>query len=97
MGYGKQNLSLDDGCVQKGVIIHELLHAVGFWHEQSRADRNDHVTILWRNIQSGSIMHYGPYSFSKYKTSPTILPKEEGVSIGQRFGFSEKVSGLSIA
>ncbi|KAG8232232.1 hypothetical protein J437_LFUL011978 [Ladona fulva] len=111
-GYGAQALSLGYGCAQRGVIVHELLHAVGFWHEHSRADRDDHVTIFWGNIlrgmehnfqrlswqfvtnlgapyDTGSIMHYDPYSFSKDKTSPTILPKRRGVSIGQRFGFSE--------
>ncbi|KIH68856.1 shTK domain protein [Ancylostoma duodenale] len=32
---GKQPLSLGDGCIQKGIIIHELMHVVGFFHEQS--------------------------------------------------------------
>ena len=34
-------------------ILHELLHAAGLFHEQSRRDRNDHVQIFWQNIQSG--------------------------------------------
>ena len=35
--------------------MHELMHAVGFWHEQSRPDRNLFVEVLWENIQDGKL------------------------------------------
>ncbi|XP_057607875.1 meprin A subunit alpha [Chionomys nivalis] len=45
-----QNLSIGSGCDYKAIIEHELLHALGFYHEQSRTDRDDYVTIHWDEI-----------------------------------------------
>ena len=46
----KQDVALSTNC-GVGAIIHELAHAVGVWHEQSRCDRDDFVEILWDNIR----------------------------------------------
>src|ERR1043166_6483234 len=40
-------------CVNRWVVIHELLHALGYPHEQSRPDREMFVEILTGNIESG--------------------------------------------
>lgn len=56
----------------KFVIVHEFGHALGYWHEQSRPDRDTYVQIEWDRIitgyghnfeKYGSAGVYGPYDF----------------------------------
>uniref|UniRef100_A0A665UA95 Metalloendopeptidase n=1 Tax=Echeneis naucrates TaxID=173247 RepID=A0A665UA95_ECHNA len=51
---GKQVVSLARrGCLYHGTVQHELLHALGFNHEQTRSDRDNHIRVLLQNVQSG--------------------------------------------
>jgi hypothetical protein len=59
---GAQDLSLQNpGCLYEYIAIHELLHAVGFAHEQTRPDRDQYVTINYNNIQSGTEGNFQRY------------------------------------
>lgn len=51
MGRG-QRLIVGDHC-KLGNVIHEIGHAVGFFHEMARPDRDGYVKIIWKNIMPG--------------------------------------------
>jgi Astacin (Peptidase family M12A) len=46
---GEQEISLGTGC-GIGAAIHEIGHAIGLWHEQSRSDRDNFIEIVWANV-----------------------------------------------
>ncbi|XP_029970923.1 meprin A subunit beta [Salarias fasciatus] len=58
---GKQRLSIGAGCDRIATIEHEFLHALGFWHEQSRSDRDDYVEIMWDRISEGKEHNFNTY------------------------------------
>ena len=45
-------------------MAHEVGHAMGFWHEQSRTDRDDHVAIKMDNI-----IEDNKHNFDKHDTN----------------------------
>lgn len=50
-----------------GVMMHEILHSLGIYHEQSRADRDSYIIINTSNIKNDKL-----HNFSKYSTGTDI-------------------------
>lgn len=40
---GKAIIELGDACFRKSVVMHEMMHLLGFEHEHQRADRDCYV------------------------------------------------------
>lgn len=95
-----------------GATVHEFLHALGMYHEQSREDRDDHVTILFQNIESGKEHNFGKavddasdiaeYSYgsimhySRYAFSKNGLPTIESKPPGSTLGQRDGMSESDI-
>jgi len=65
--FSEQRVSIGYGCEWLDIIVHEVGHALGFFHEQSRPDRDDYVTIHLDNVIDGM-----EGNFRKYATSEVI-------------------------
>jgi hypothetical protein len=56
--------------MSKGTIMHELLHIVGFQHEQSRSDRDDYVDVIFDNIVQQAQMQK---NFNRHDTKNLVI------------------------
>ncbi|XP_054879575.1 hatching enzyme 1.2-like [Poeciliopsis prolifica] len=110
---GGQYISLNRrGCVDHATVQHEILHALGFHHEQVRSDRDNYVRILFNNIQQRQRGNFRkvqtnnlvtPYDFTsvmhygKYDFSSNGRPTIEAKSNpNQRFGNARQMSANDI-
>lgn len=69
---GKQVINIPNWC-PSGSVVHEILHALGFYHEQSRLDRSKWIKVKWSNIK-----------ISKW---PNFFRKWLGIRYGKTFDF----------
>ncbi|XP_063066835.1 bone morphogenetic protein 1-like isoform X2 [Engraulis encrasicolus] len=74
-GGGPQAISIGKNCDKFGIVVHELGHVIGFWHEHTRPDRDEHVAIFRDNIQQGQ-----EYNFLKMEPG-------EVDSLGETYDF----------
>ncbi len=61
-GFGKQSIGLtSSGSCGVGTTIHEMGHALGLWHEQSREDRDSHISIQWANVDPDYVSQFNKH------------------------------------
>ncbi|CAM4969716.1 unnamed protein product [Rotaria socialis] len=52
------------GCFVQAIIMHELLHTLGFFHEQSRPDRDEYIRVNYENVILGMERNFEKYDNS---------------------------------
>jgi len=67
---GEQSVWLADNCTV-GSIIHEIGHAIGLFHEHTRVDRDNYVTVNLNNVSAGKEINFnkvtvGASTYSDY-------------------------------
>ncbi|XP_039297726.1 zinc metalloproteinase nas-7 isoform X1 [Nilaparvata lugens] len=75
IGSGEQRLSLGQRCWYFGIIVHELGHSIGFWHEMNRPDRDSWIYVFWSNIIPG------------YETAFAVHDDNSVDMLGERFDY----------
>lgn len=62
---GKQIINLAvaaGGGVDLTSTTHEIGHSIGFYHEQSRTDRNNFIVVNWGNIRNSAAHNFETYA-----------------------------------
>ncbi|KAL1465854.1 hypothetical protein WDU94_005388 [Cyamophila willieti] len=80
-------VNLGKNCFVLGTVQHETLHALGFWHEQARPDRDRFVDIHYDLIRKGSEVNFKKRNSKEATTLE--LPYDFGsIMHYSRFAFS---------
>ncbi|CAG0909531.1 unnamed protein product [Cyprideis torosa] len=79
------------------------MHAIGFFHEQSRPDRDDFVTIHWNEINSNSRHNFNKMNInhwnnlgSPYDWRSVMHYQGNAFAIGRRPTMTSKPPGITL-
>ena len=86
---GKQEVSITSKCDHKGHAMHEIGHALGFWHEHSRRDRDHYIKIIWENIKETRFMNFGLLSDEEFHSIPDVSYDIESIMHYGAYAFSK--------
>ena len=88
---GKQLVSLARGCFSLRTVAHEIGHAIGYWHEQSRPDRDEHVKVHFSRINQTKVRNFYKYLKSSINSFGTPY---DAISVMQYKSYSFSNNGM---
>ncbi|XP_054083578.1 seminal metalloprotease 1 [Zeugodacus cucurbitae] len=59
-----ENYPIGEGCFRPGTILHEFMHALGFYHQQSDSERDEFIQVVYDNIVAGKELNFEKYNAS---------------------------------
>uniref|UniRef100_A0A7E4V078 Metalloendopeptidase n=1 Tax=Panagrellus redivivus TaxID=6233 RepID=A0A7E4V078_PANRE len=62
-------------CVEHDIVVHELMHAIGLWHEHMRSDRDEFIKVHYENIDT------------TYHSQFNKIPDNESTTYGVRYDY----------
>lgn len=81
---------INNTCWWDHIIVHEFLHAIGFYHMQSSVVRDHHVRILWENIIPGL-----EYNFDLHPGTEDFRQPYDHESLMHYYATAFTVNGLN--
>lgn len=93
---GEQKVELGPNCFDVGVIMHELIHTLGYTHMQNHANRDQFVTIHWDRINEENKHNFEKVNVREYGNFNTAYDFQSIMHYGANFFAKQGISKPTI-